>query len=318
MTSEVILASSLNKMTFFVNFTAEEKHVGPWANIGGCEGIGENKNCGPGSQEQARTCIDGISEKCDDFDKQNIISCKLVDCAKQLGEIWNNEGECEAIVEDRNCGPGLQQQTRSCKDGTNDTCTTFDRVRKTPCLLKPCEKEVGEWNNYGGCKAIDKDKNCGPGLQQQTRSCRDGTNDKCMVSDRERKISCQLKDCKKEVGEWKNHGRCEAIGEEKTCGPGLQQQTRSCIDGTVEKCQASDRQTQISCSLPDCIKVFGQWKTVGNCKGNGADTSCGQGYQREVRSCKDGTISRCTSADKERTVFCKLPKCVPGKITKIK
>ena len=62
----------------------------------------------------------------------------------------------------------------------------------------------------------------------------------------------------KELSGWANDGTCVATGIDASCGPGEQRQTRTCTDGTIDKCSASDVTEQtISCSdagttLPDC------------------------------------------------------------------
>ena len=58
-------------------------------------------------------------------------------------------------------------------------------------------------------------------------------------------------------GVWVNDGACQATGADPTCGPGIQIQNRTCIDGTTDKCTAKDISQTISCSsagtaLPDC------------------------------------------------------------------
>lgn len=166
---------------------------------------------------------------------------------KQLGS-WRNIGSCEAIVEDTFCGPGNQAQTRTCFDGKTDKCISSDRERTILCSLPDCEKELGTWRNVGDCLAIAEGKTCGPGLQKQTRTCTDGTNDKCTPSDQERRISCNLRDCEKQLGSWENDGNCVATGGDKTCGPGNQKQTRTCDDGTVHTCTTSDTEQTIPCS----------------------------------------------------------------------
>ena len=62
----------------------------------------------------------------------------------------------------------------------------------------------------------------------------------------------------KQLGAWSNDGTCVATGDDASCGPGNQKQTRTCTDGTVDKCTANDNIEQtISCSdagtgLPEC------------------------------------------------------------------
>lgn len=59
----------------------------------------------------------------------------------------------------------------------------------------------------------------------------------------------------KQLGSWTNDGGCESTGDDYSCGPGNQKQTRICISGTTDKCSNSDRRKTISCSkpLPECV-----------------------------------------------------------------
>ena len=184
------------------------------------------------------------------MDREKFVTCHLPDCPKKFGE-WNNDGLCE-MLGGKNCGKGVQKQSRSCIDGTKDKCLDSDRQRSNPCFLKDCEKETGSWKNDGKCKPIEQSKNCGPGQQQQSRHCKDGTVDKCSEEDRQRTIPCSLPDCVKDLGEWEDDGKCEAIERGKNCGKGFQLQTRICKDGTGDKCSAKDTKRQISCELPKC------------------------------------------------------------------
>ena len=61
----------------------------------------------------------------------------------------------------------------------------------------------------------------------------------------------------KTLGKWKNSGSCKAVGDDPTCGPGIQHQTRDCVNGTQEKCTKEDTERQKDCfyagtSLPEC------------------------------------------------------------------
>ena len=79
----------------------------------------------------------------------------------------------------------------------------------------------------------------------------------------ERTILCrdsgtELGHCVKNLGSWINDGNCTAIGDDITCGPGNQRQTRTCVDGSYEKCTdiLTVRTTECSnagTTLPDCI-----------------------------------------------------------------
>ena len=222
--------------------------------------MSENKDCGPGKQKQRRACSNGDTKKCEASDTERAIPCSLTDCKKDFGS-WKNESACEPKQTGMTCGEGFQKQIRDCKDGTIDKCTETDRKRRNQCFLKDCEKRVSEWKNDGNCEATTKGENCGellmcfpcgPGNQIQKRDCTDGTVDKCSDTDRKRVIPCSLQDCIKQLGNWEMDGKCQAVEEGKTCGPGYQLQTRICHDGTGDKCTSKDTKRSIPCDLPKC------------------------------------------------------------------
>ena len=87
-------------------------------------------------------------------------------------------------------------------------CKGSSRYTKTNHILyiKDTMKRLGDWNNVAPCKATGTDDNCGPGIQQQKRTCTDGAgkyeSDVCTGADREQNISCgeagtALQDCTK-------------------------------------------------------------------------------------------------------------------------
>ena len=184
---------------------------------------------------------------------------------KTLGS-WTNEGKCDADGNDVTCGPGTQIQTRTCIDGATEKCTAGDTKQSVSCVdagnaLPDCPKVIGVWKNSGACVPTGGG-DCGPGTQLQTRTCKDGTADKCTKADTEKKISCAdaktaLPSCPKVLGKWINEGSCRGIGADPSCGKGNQDQKRTCEDGTLEKCTQQDKTQTISCSdagtaLPDC------------------------------------------------------------------
>ena len=109
------------------------------------------------------------------------------------------------------------------------------------------------------------------------------------------------------------------MGDDTTCGKGVQVQTRHCTDGTVEKCTDREKQRIITCddagtALPYCLKVLGDWKNEGPCDGKGDDPTCGKGSQVQTRDCTDGTVDKCMDDEKQRTITCEdagteLPDC---------
>jgi len=239
-----------------------EKVLGEWTNDGACVGTEDNPTCGPGTQNQVRTCTDGSTDVCTDADTAQTISCALPDCVveKVLGE-WTNDGDCVATGDDPACGPGTQNQVRTCTDGSTDVCTDADTAQAIACALPDCvvEKVLGDWTNDGDCVATGDDPTCGPGNQNQVRTCTDGSTDVCTDADTAQNIACALPDCvvEKVLGDWTNDGDCVGTGDDPTCGPGTQSQVRTCTDGSVDVCTDADTAQSISCTdagtaLPEC------------------------------------------------------------------
>ena len=102
-----------------------------------------------------------------------------------------------------------------------------------------------------------KNISCGPGYQVQRRNCSNGAREKCSIEDTERILSCKTHDCPREISNWTNIGTCQGTGKVKTCGNGLQIQSRVCKDGTSIKCSGIERVRTVSCKdagtdLPKC------------------------------------------------------------------
>ena len=64
-------------------------------------------------------------------------------------------------------------------------------------------------------------------------------------------------------------------------------------------------------------KLFGDWTNEGTCIATGKDSysTCGPGTQHQKRTCTEGTVEKCTDADKVRTGRCEdygtgLPSCL--------
>ena len=56
----------------------------------------------------------------------------------------------------------------------------------------------------------------------------------------------------KKLGNWTNDKGCQALSDAASCGPGIQQQIRICIDGSVDKCKESEIRRKISCAVGNC------------------------------------------------------------------
>ena len=314
------------------------KIFGLWKNVGPCISKDTKLHCGGGVQRQERSCENGTgNETCDDGERSQIISCKeagtdLPECPKIFTK-WKNSGPCLPIASITDCGPGIQVQERTCINGTNAlVCTDEDMIQTISCKaagtdLPDCPKRFGEWVNIGECITENKDMLCGPGFQQQKRTCVSGTGSEiCSEQDLTQNITCekagvQMPDCPKKLGKWQNDGPCISTGISPICGPGVQKQMRSCINGTGSECCMLEDTTQtLSCTeagtaLPDCPKKFGEWVNDGHCIALGDNPFCGPGLQSQQRSCESGTGNQiCNKSDRERQVRCadvgtSLPKC---------
>ena len=200
--------------------------------------------------------------------------------------------------------------------------TNYDSLSHSPFKVV-----LGEWVNTGECKATGTNTTCGPGIQAQTRTCTDGTTARCTEADTKQNISCadagtELPDCPKKLGKWINMGVCEATGNDSTCGPGLQTQTRNCTNGTTDLCTDGDTKQMIPCgdantTLPDCPKQFGDWVNTGECEPTGIYSDCGPGLQIQTRTCTDGTTAMCNDSDTKQMISCvdsdtTLPDCNLG------
>ena len=267
-----------------------------------------DKSCGPGTQQWTRICEDGSAEKCQESDFRKTVSCNLKDCPKTFGE-WADDGSCLANGHDPLCGPGTQNQTRICTEGTVDNCTDSDRYRIVRCNLPDCQKTTGAWNDEGPCKPDAIDRSCGPGTQAQKRNCVNGTVDMCTNEDTRQEVRCNLDACPKLLGNWTSDGTCISSGDHKICGKGIRKQKRSCVDGTLDRCTSNDTTKYIECSLPSCFNEVGDWKNTSGCIGEGTRKDCGKAFQKQYRTCIDGKLAPCTLEDKERDVPCDLPDC---------
>ena len=118
--------------------------------------------------------------------------------------MWKNDGSCTTLNK-TSCGQGIQRQNRTCTGGTSDPCSEEDEFRTIEChdagtAYPGCNKIFGDWKNATGCITGVDTKDCGPGKQNQTRSCTDGTYfrkdfkkwlpDNCTTKDKERQIEC--------------------------------------------------------------------------------------------------------------------------------
>ena len=60
------------------------KSLGDWTNDGKCAAIGEDPECGPGTQTQRRTCTDNcrtscVCDRCTEADRQRNVTCAVAE-----------------------------------------------------------------------------------------------------------------------------------------------------------------------------------------------------------------------------------------------
>lgn len=114
-------------------------------------------------------------------------------------------------------------------------------------------------------------------------------------------------------------GPCKPLYQGKPCGPGIQSETRNCIDGATEKCTLSDKVRFKPCHDHDCDKMVGEWQNAGACEAldNDGYGGCGDGNQVQTRSCQPGTSDSCTNEETVRIISCNEAgtayPCLPGK-----
>ena len=71
----------------------------------------------------------------------------------------------------------------------------------------------------------------------------------------------------KSFGDWTNDGQCSGTGDDPSCGAGSQFQTRTCTDGTVDKCiDGANAQTEADTKRTVTCAVAGTELPI--CQGN--------------------------------------------------
>ena len=180
---------------------------------------------------------------------------------------------------------------------------------------------MGTWIPAGKCVPKSKDSKCGPGLQKLVRTCVDGTNRKCRPSDTKSQRKCSLGKCLsgslKKFGNWRKISDCVLTQSNKKCGVGKILYTRDCFSGTDDPCTSNDTTKSTACSIKcqQKLKIFGPWRKE-KCVASRGQPNCGQGTQRETRTCDPGTNNPCLKNEMVRVQPCYLGKCVAGiKIT---
>ena len=184
-------------------------------------------------------------------------------------------------------------------------------------------KILGTWIPAGKCVPDSKNAKCGPGLQKLVRTCVDGAIRKCRPSDVKSQRKCSLGKCSSEsnpfstkrFGKWKKVSGCVLIQSSKKCGEGKVTYTRDCFSGTNDPCTSKDTTKSTDCSIKcqNKLKTFGPWKKE-KCTAAPGQPNCGQGTQRERRTCDPGTNNPCLKNEMVRFQSCYLGKCAEGKI----
>ena len=104
----------------------------------------------------------------------------------------------------------------------------------------------------------------------------------------------------KTIGNWQKKSTCTPYLEDELCELGYQIETRSCKSGAKEKCSLSDTIKVTKCHQHGCPR-WAEWENDGNC----GPLSCGEnGTQAQIKRCKDGVITRCSTKQEIRNISC--------------
>ena len=182
-----------------------------WGECGGAECEQE------GTQSRTYTIVSpakGGGAECDTSETTR--SCQMpacvIDC--QVSE-WSEWGACGGA----DCGEqGTRSRTRTVLQqpaGGGAVCpTTLEETESCPMDPCPVDCVVGEWTNVGSC-----DKECGGGMQQQTRSViTPAQHGGAVCPTLTQSVSCNTQPCPIDcVVSWDAWGTCD-----KECGGGTQ------------------------------------------------------------------------------------------------
>ena len=87
------------------------------------------------------------------------------------------------------------------------------------------------------------------------------------------------------------------------------------MDGADEQCSFADKVKISICTEHECPRILTNWTNNGGCRGDDDEIiTCGDGFQKQTRDCKDGTTLKCTNIELERNISCQdagieLPQC---------
>ena len=119
----------------------------------------------------------------------------------------------------------------------------------------------------------------------------------------------------KNLGNWTHYGGCKPLYRNQSCGLGYQFQRRQCLDGADEQCSFADKVKISICTEHECPRILKNWTNNGDCRGDDDEIiTCGDGIQKQIRECIDGTTIKCTGMELERNISCEaagneLPQC---------
>ena len=83
---------------------------------------------------------------------------------------------------------------------------------------------------------------------------------KCISSMNESSITAVFSVPKQLLDDWTNNGSCIPTAIDKSCGPGIVRQIRTCINGTIDKCTVDNQQRNEACLEVNCERLIGNWK----------------------------------------------------------
>ncbi|KAL3103375.1 hypothetical protein niasHS_002561 [Heterodera schachtii] len=225
---------------------------GEWTGWSECEG-----KCGEMGKRRRRRKCQGDERECTEPTEETV-QCRRLNCAEW--SLWGEWTECVG-----KCGEeGEMSRERKCsmEEGAGDAelgcggqSVQRERCNDTKCELSPVN-DGGQWGEWQPCSV-----SCGIGFQFRERLCADGP---CANSGKQAR-TCNVQDCSRVLGipvwsEWSLWSVCS-----RTCGQGIQQRFRRCLNGLCPPGEALREQKR--CVLGPCPQWsnWSQWTNCASC-----------------------------------------------------
>ena len=216
------------------------------------------KTCGPEQQPEVYKIIQHSTDNtaCEYKDgTAREIKCNHPECVDCRGE-WTTAQTC-------GCGTPFTTEVYTVTRPGNggEACPANDGDTRTKeCPKEACQHCAGEWV-HGTC-----DRDCGDGNRTDTFKITAkafGTGNSCEVEDgATRSVRCNIRECKRCIGEWKKQDICDHLCGEKS----VEETFRATREGEGEyKCPANETRTVACAPKKECQGCMGEWVTTKEC-----------------------------------------------------